>query len=1027
MKKFLLLAVSCYLVGCISEPTESSLEMVPTTTILRVDLADASTKVGLGEKDENGKYAMYWSEDDRISVNGYISEPVVISAENPASAQFRFEKAILKYPYNILYPASNSGAVTFASLQNYVEGSFESGITPMYSCVKKGEKIALQHLSGVLKFGFTGAVTLDRMVVKSGSGYIAGDFAVNFDNGALTPLDSAVSTIEYSFGDGLQLSADSAKEFFLVMPFGSYGVCSIELYTTNDDVMLIRFNTDGDSAIKAGVFREFKPVTYKAGAKYTLVPFGVDEDELIIDDTSYTRKPTTIDGDYLVINSAPELMWLCYNGTTVDGVAYNKIRIGKDIDMGVYSILTLPSIMLGEGAEVDGNNKTITGLNMAEDASSIFGDTNNINIHDLALTDCSVNTTLQTGAGILVGMVSKGLTVNNVTFNNCSVVAPCKIGLVAGALHTGTFNISNVVANGGLVETSYVSGKSGLAGGLVGNIAKNGDGATTSTTTFTNCTVSTTVKSYMEGTNYFYGKMVGQFGGYNNNEKLYFVNCSATNAILVPLYDQGEKHAETAVLSFCEAHRADFCETVLNEATNDLLGGERYCRGEVYFDDNRFFYEWDSKRAATMITSTENDITTYYVYSAFDLAKAAGQSYNDAKKLVFKTDVDMGGHTFKPINYVRYLDGGGFELHNLKVVRTHDAANNRGAGFIIYASGTTVHKNLTFVGADVTCNHDSTIAPLEYGNDNDGGAGNAYAGVLVSRTATGANPYTASNVHVKSSKVRGVCKVGGLIGNMYNTNTGVMTVENCSVEGTTVENYDPKVWNYYKMNSSVLSNSYVVEGLQWWYTAGECGGLIGFVSAKTANITNCSVVNCNINCTGQEDKDVVANVWASSAFTDGAYKSGVSIKGNATTTIAGRHINQFIGDIRSQRSEAQQKNGSGEYTTIISDYTVSGNSYNGVLADSTNDYNHEYASGVYCPVVGCAYYTGVDVSYIFTFHTKDCAGTLTFNEKGGSATTLTEEIGNGDNLSWFGGNCKDVKMNLLGNVGTSYYPNAPTN
>ena len=187
MKKFLLLAalaVSCYLVGCISEPIESPLEMVPTTTILRVDLADASTKVSLGEKDENGKYAMYWSEDDRISVNGYISEPVVISAENPASAQFRFEKAILKYPYNILYPASESGAVTFASLQNYVEGSFESGITPMYSCVKKGEKIALQHLSGVLKFGFTGAVTLDRMVVKSGSGYIAGDFAVNFDNGA---------------------------------------------------------------------------------------------------------------------------------------------------------------------------------------------------------------------------------------------------------------------------------------------------------------------------------------------------------------------------------------------------------------------------------------------------------------------------------------------------------------------------------------------------------------------------------------------------------------------------------------------------------------------------------------------------------------------------------------------------------------------------------------------------------------------------------------------------------------------------
>lgn len=1030
MKKFLslaVLAVSCYLVGCVSEPTESHLEVTPTTTILRVDLADASTKVSLGERDENGKYAMYWSEDDRISVNGYISEPVVISAENPASAQFKFEKAILKYPYNILYPASESGAVTFSSLQNYVEGSFENGITPMYSCAKKGEKIALQHLSGVLKFRFTGTVTLDRMVVKAGSGYIAGDFAINFDNGALTPLESAVSTIEYSFGDGLQLSTSSAKEFFLVLPFGDYDMCSVELYTTDDDVMQVRFNTDGDSAIKAGVFREFKPVTYKAGAKCTLVPFGAEEDELVIDDTSYTRKPTTIDGDYLVINDAPELMWLCYNGTTVDGVAYNKIRIGKDIDMGVYSILTLPSIMLGEGAEVDGNNKIITGLNMAEDASSIFGDVNNLNIHDLTLTDCSVNTSLQTGAGILVGMVSKGLTVNNVTFNNCSVVAPRKIGLVAGALHTGTFNISGVTANSEcLVETSYVSGKSGLAGGLVGNIAKNGDGATTSTATFTNCTTSATVKSYMEGTNYFYGKMVGQFGGYNNDEKLYFVNCAGTSATLVPLYEQGNKYAQSAVLSINEAHRADFCTTTLNNATDDLLGGERYCRGMIHFEGNRFFYKWDGTRAATMIKDADG---RNLVYSPFDLAKAQGTSYGDSTGIVFMTSVDMGGHTFKPINYVRYLDGGGFELHNLKVVRTHDVANQRGAAFIIYASGTTVHKDLTFVGADITCNHDATVAAPAYGDDKDGGAGNAYAGTLVSRSwrssitdangdTTGYTTYTISNVHARDGKVRGVCKVGGLVGAMR----GEIIMDNCSVDNYVVENYDPMVVNYYKMTKVV--SSYTVEGLQWWYTAGECGGLIGFLEANSANISNCSVTNTAVNCTGQPNKDVIANIWDTSEWTEGAYQSGVTIRGNATTTIAGRHVNQFIGDVRSRKTEAQAEAGTTEYTMTISDYTVSGNTYNGVSADGANDYNHNYASGKYCEIVGCLYYVGVDMGSIA--HVSECAGTFTFNAKGGTATTLTEAIGSGNNMDWFGGNCKDLKYTMIFKSGTSYYPAAPT-
>ena len=1009
-------------VGCTEslDEIENNVVVGNDTTTLVLQIADSHTKVALGDKDETGNYSVCWNEDDQISVNGSASTKIVINAENPGSASFEFDGATLTTPYKILYPASQTDNVTFAATQNYYEGGFEPGTAPFYGYMANGMNGKLGHLSGVLRFALVAEddnTTLKSMTVTTESGSIVGEFAVDFTNGKLTALEGASSTLNYLFGDGLKLSAE-AKEFFVVLPCGEYGICMAALHTTDGRAMYVRFKTSGSSAIKSGVVREFKPVTFKNGALCSLTPFNSEEDDLIIDNTHYSEAPTTVDGDYLVINDERELLWLFYNGQTVGGVTYNKIRFGADIEMGVFSLLDLPSMNLNDGTEIDGNNKTITGVNLAEDASSIFGDTNNLNIHDLTLTDCSVNTTLQTGAAILVGMVSEGLTVDNVTFNNCSVVAPCKIGLVAGALHTGTFNISNVTANGGLVETSYVSGKSGLAGGLVGNIAKNGDGATTSTATFTNCTVSTTVKSYMEGTNYFYGKLVGQFGGYNGDEKLYFVNCNGAEATLVPMYDQGTKNAETAVLSFCDEHRAEFCQTALTSATDNILGGERYCRGEVYFDGNRFMPEWDGTRAATMITETVDDITVYYVYSAFDLAKAAGQSYNDAKKLVLKTDVDMGGHTFKPINYVRNLDGEGHSIYNVKVERTHDAANNRGAGLIVYASSTTTHQNLTSVGADVTCNHDSSLAMPAYGVTDDNGEGNAYAGVLVSRAY---GTYTASNVHIKDSKVRGVCKVGGLIGSI---SSGTINLDGCSVDNTTIENYDPQVVNYYKMETT--SSGMVIDGLQWWYTAGECGGLVGFVMATTATINNCSVTNCKINCTGQPNKDVIANVWSESAWTSGAYKSGVSIKGNATTTIAGRHVNQFIGDIRSKRSEAQQEDGTGEYTTTISNYTVSGNSYNGVSADSTNAYNHEYASGQYCPVVGCAYYTGVDVNILVNIHVSHCAGTLNFNAIGGETTTLTEGIGSGNNLSWFGGNSKNVNIGIFSNNGTSYYPAAPT-
>ena len=1032
MKKLFYLFVlffSLGMIGCTTDVVEESVNTVPGTTVLTVNIADSYSRVHLGDKGEDGKYSATWSAGDRISVNGYISEEVVVDPSNASSAQFEVRNAILNYPYNVLYPASESGLVSFPAQQNYLKGSFEAGTTPMYGrTTGGGQNIQLNHLSGVLRFNFKGEATLASMTVTAEKGSIAGDFSLNFENGAITPTESATSTIEYSFGSGLALSADEAKDFFLVLPSGDFGICTIELKADNGDIMVVRFKTAGSSAIKAGVVREFAAVTFKAGTQCSLDPFGSEEDELIIDMSSYFAVPTTVDGEWLVVNTAAEYMWLCYNAPIVNGVEYNKLRIGNDIALAIYGF-ELPSLKISDNAEIDGNNKTISGVVVAPESSSIFGDKKNLNIHDLTFTDCSVETELQTGAAILVGKADEGLTVSNVTFNNCSVVAPRKIGLVAGALHTGTFAISGVTANGGVVETSYVSGKSGLAGGLVGCFAKNGDGATTSTATFTNCTTSAAVKSYMEANNYFYGKMVGQLGGYNGDEKLYFVNCDASNATLEALYDQGAKYAETAILTYCEACRADYCETALTSATDYLLGGERYCRGEVYVDGNRFEAEWDGIRSVTMLTETVDGITRSLVYSPYDLAKAQGAKYSATNALVFKNNVDMGKHIFKPIEYVINLDGENHSLYNLKVDIVHNAASNYGAGFIVYANNATTHKDLTFVGADVNCTHDASLASPAYGVTEDHGEGNAYAGILVSRSwrtaikddagnTTGYTNYNVSNIHVRDSKVRGVCKVGGLIGACR----GQVYMDNCSVDNTTVENYDPKVPNYYTMKKSISASfmgDYIVEGLQWWYTAGECGGLIGFLHAHYAEITNCSVTNSRINCTGQPNKEVVANVWKSSSFVEGAFASGKSITMSATTTIAGRHVNQFIGDLRSSRTETQANNGTGEYTNKILNYTVSGNSYNGVSADGANEYNHNYASGKYCEVVGCAYYTGVDLTIlIVSTHVSECAGTLTFSPKGGSEVTLTEAVGKGNNMDWFGGDGKT-------RTGNSYYPEAP--
>ena len=1034
MKKFLsigLIALVAGLVGCTTGPNDEQLGGQSGPNVLTVNIAASQSKVVLGDKDAAGKYPVYWSEGDKISVNGSISEEAVISPSNAGSAQFEFKDAVLSYPYSLLYPASESGVVTFAEVQNYTKGTFESGSTPMYAYVEAATNgINLKHLSGVLRFSIKGdaeGTTLDRVVIEAGAGKIVGDFSVDFTTGKLAAADSANSVLEYSFGSGLALSTTKEEAFYVVLPCGDLGMCTAEIHTTDGRSMTARFNASSASTIKAGVVREFATITFKGGTSCTLVPFESEVDDLDIEEL-YAVRPSTIDGDYLVINNQYEMIWLLFNKPTVKGVNYSKIRIGNDIDFGLLDTVPMPSMQLFDNTEIDGNNKSIKGVNIK--GSSILGDTKSLNIHDITFTDCLVKSTATTGSALLTGKHTGDLAISNVTLDNCSVVAPCKVGMLAGMLCEGTHTISNVEAIGGEVSTSYKASASGMAGGFVGCIGPESGSSTTLTATFTDCKTSATVKSYMEGSNYFYGKMVGQFNGYNGDEKLYFANCDGAASTLVPLYDQGSKIAESAVLSFCEAHRGDFCKATLTATTDNLLGGEKYCRGEIYIDGVRFQPEWDGKRSATILTEAVDGITRYLIYSPYDLASAQAQKYSATKALVFMTDVDMGGHLFKPIEYVINLDGGNHELHNLKVDIVHNAASNYGAGFIVYANNATTHKDLTFVGADINCRHDDSIPVPAYGETDDNGAGNAYAGVLVSRSwrtaikdsagnTTGYTNYNVSNVHVRNSKVRGVCKVGGLIGACR----GQVYIDNCSVDNSIVENYDPQIVNYYTMKKSVSASilgNYIVEGLQWWYTAGECGGLIGFLEAHYAEITNCAVTNTQINCTGQPNKEVIANVWSSSSFVEGAYKSGASVTTRASTTIAGRHVNQFIGDLRSRRSESQQENGSGEYTNKILDYTLSGNTYNGVAAESTNDYNHNYASGKYCEAIGCAYYTGVDISIVFSsIHVSECAGTLTFQPKGGESVTLTEAIGKGNNMDWFGG---DGKMTS----GKSYYPEAPT-
>ena len=245
-------------------------------------ISTAATRTYLGEK-EGDVYPIYWSDGDRIVVNGNISEEAVINAQNPTSAQFTVN-AVLDFPRSIIYMgdlATNPSCVSFPSEQLYEANSIKSGYAPMYGyATSQNSNIQLKHLAGILRLPVKAdksGVTLQSITIKSNSGEaLSGLYTVDCSNGQLSTTESNESEIIYLADTAL--STDNATIFNIVMPKGDYKACTITFTDSQGDKMVCVWNP---STVKAGIVREFKTITYKANAKFSLEAFDSYVDSFI--------------------------------------------------------------------------------------------------------------------------------------------------------------------------------------------------------------------------------------------------------------------------------------------------------------------------------------------------------------------------------------------------------------------------------------------------------------------------------------------------------------------------------------------------------------------------------------------------------------------------------------------------------------------------------------------------------------------------------------------------------------------------
>ncbi len=382
----ILMAVVCGILAlsCVTDTTEDlSVSYGAEQTIINLSLEETRTHIGAKSGEE---YPLYWSEGDKIAVNGIASQPLGSSYHGEQNAQFTIE-ATLSYPHNIVYPAPAEGVVaaegkqvvTFQETQNYTAGTFASGASPMYALVESNnDAISLKHLAGVLRIAPKGdGETLVAMDITAESGMLAGNFDIDCSTGKLTPQASATNTVSVLFGEkGLTLGAEEMP-IYVGVPAGEYGDISVTLYTATDS-MNVHFNTSGSRRIKAGMVREFAPFTYNGS--------GAASDTFLIYDEASLR---------------------LFAEKAADFAPYTRAKMTANIDMTGKE--WSPVHGFGE-YEFDGGNHSIKGL-----TAPLF-DTTSTSIKNIRLIDIDMTVT-----GADAGALAWGIKSANAVVENCYV------------------------------------------------------------------------------------------------------------------------------------------------------------------------------------------------------------------------------------------------------------------------------------------------------------------------------------------------------------------------------------------------------------------------------------------------------------------------------------------------------------------------------------------------------------------------------------------------------------------------------
>ena len=466
VKNFVLI-VAMIAVSCVADTTED-LSVVNGDQVTEITLSLEESRTQLGA-DADGIYPLYWSEGDAISVNGIASAALTAAQAGSAAATFSVEGA-LSTPYAIAYPAAPVGQVLFAENQTHVGNtSFGSGVSTMYA-YGDSNGVQLNHLTGVLKIGVVGSATITKAQISTiDRAPIAGPFALDFATGAVSATADSKHVINYSFGEGVQLSSETTY-LHVAVPAGVYDELYVTLFDADGGAMYATVKADNTKPLAVGKVRDFKnSISYTPLSNAIVIS---NADQLI----AWGASAATSSADVVLVN---DIDMTGKEWTEIDGF------LGSFNGNG-YAIKGLTRPLFGTTKAKCIKGVHLEDVNIVESASPVVGCLADIvNNASAVIEDCSASGTLcvvgsYTVASYTAGLIGQALTkvtvsglVNRVNVDFAATTA--KAGYYCGCVGradgdvTNCHNLGTVTITGVIKQKVWMCGIGGYVLGTMTN------------------------------------------------------------------------------------------------------------------------------------------------------------------------------------------------------------------------------------------------------------------------------------------------------------------------------------------------------------------------------------------------------------------------------------------------------------------------------------------------------------------------------------------------------------------------------